>query len=333
MKNSLYILLYVLLLPAICGCEKVLYYNDDTENLVINGIACTDTTFMLSVAKSYNYWQMEKLPAMDFYRYEMRYRYNSEPGYTGNAVLDDAKVLLAINGSDPVPLRYSHSSFAYTCAYSPKPGDKLKVSIEAENYNAAGAEVQIPHPAHLDFVSVEKKYSKNTYNGPDSFSDSGATDTVAVITLKITDPGAEKNFYRLKVRGYSHNSNEGNQFVTDIFASDDVIFRDEQLSEPYRGWPANFSNIFTDQLFNGKEYVFTVESRLRSNIASQIKENTIVVELQTITKELYHYIKSTMLYRITDQDAYTEPIIIAGNIKDGLGILGGASTSRHVIHL
>ncbi|MFA7136482.1 MAG: DUF4249 family protein, partial [Bacteroidales bacterium] len=110
----------------------------------------------------------------------------------------------------------------------------------------------------------------------------------------------------------------------------DIIFKDEQLNKGYRGWPAYFSNIFSDHLFNGKDYEFIVESRLRKGDEGT---NYIVVELQSITKELYYYLKSIMLYRITEQDAYTEPISIYSNIEDGWGILGAVSSDTHYLRL
>lgn len=116
----------------------------------------------------------------------------------------------------------------------------------------------------------------------------------------------------------------------DIFSSADIIFKDEQLTKENRGWPAYFSNVFSDQLFNGREYEFTVESRLRKGTAGS---NYVVVELQSITGDLYSYLKSVMLYRITPQDSYTEPIMIYSNIEGGWGIFGGVSTDRHIISL
>ncbi|MDD4657239.1 MAG: DUF4249 family protein, partial [Bacteroidales bacterium] len=46
-----------------------------------------------------------------------------------------------------------------------------------------------------------------------------------------------------------------------------------------------------------------------------------------------YYLKSTMLYRITEQDAYTEPISIYSNIEDGWGILGAVSSDTHYLRL
>ncbi len=319
-----------------CSCEKILYYNDDdtVDELTINSIACADTVFSVSVSKVYNYWEMSMLPAMDYWYYEMNYPYGSEPAYTGDAVLKNAHVSLVVNKDEHIPLEYDYKTYSYRGDYIPKERDELKLSIEADGYAPVEAQVQIPKHSKIEVVSCEKKYSKYPIPSLSNIiTDWSFIDSVAIITLKINDPGAERNYYRLKVRAANESFYMGDGYsyaVTDIFTSDDIIFKDDQLYKDYKGWPAGFSNIFTDDIFDGEEYVFTVESRLRSG---NLNNPYVVVELQSITKELYYYLKSTMLYRITEQDAYTEPIIIASNVKNGLGIFGAVSSDRHVIYL
>jgi hypothetical protein len=61
------------------------------------------------------------------------------------------------------------------------------------------------------------------------------------------------------------------------------------------------------------------------------EQTKLIVELQSITKELYFYLKSLMVYSITPQDEYTEAIQIYSNVTDGWGIVGAVNTDRHVI--
>ena len=57
----------------------------------------------------------------------------------------------------------------------------------------------------------------------------------------------------------------------------------------------------------------------------------VVVELQSLTPDLYHYLKSTMLYRTLDMDSYTEAVQIHSNVSGGWGIVGGLAGDRHVV--
>lgn len=259
---------------------------------------------------------------LGFSRYGYRLKIASD-------IIKDADVFLTVNGNYHGQMVYDEFTYTYKSSYVPKEGDKLCMRVETDSFPAAESEIHIPYGRKMQLVSWEKVYSSNKDRVvEDQMYDYMGQDTVVRITLRIMDPEVVQDYYRLKVRGYALSSYSDGSVAyihNDIYTSADIIFKDEQLNKGYRGWPAYFSNVFPDQLFNGKEYEFTVESRLRKGDAGT---NYIVVELQSITKELYYYLKSAMLYRITDQDAYTEPIMIYSNIDDGWGILGGVSSCR-----
>ena len=71
----------------------------------------------------------------------------------------------------------------------------------------------------------------------------------------------------------------------------------------------------------------TIESRLRQGTSRRIE-----VELQSLTRDFYYYVKSCELYRITEQDDYSEPIQIHSNVTDGWGIFGGTASDGFVLH-
>lgn len=133
------------------------------------------------------------------------------------------------------------------------------------------------------------------------------------------------------MRSIAHDKRAGSSETilqySDIYTSSDVIFMDEQLTQSYGGWAAHFSNIFDDHLFDDKEYTFSVETHLRYGECPHE-----VIGLQPIKRDLCYYLKSMMVYRITDQDAYTEAIQIYCNINNGWGILGGLSTEKHIVY-
>ena len=95
----------------------------------------------------------------------------------------------------------------------------------------------------------------------------------------------------------------------------------------YGDWQAGFSNVFDDHLFDGQEYTFTVESRKRNG-----DNPHVILELQTISQDLYYFLKSYLVFRISTDDVYMTPIGLYSNIKDGWGILGSLSYDRHIIY-
>jgi len=330
--------IYILpLLLSMAGCEKIIEFDQGNiliDGITINALAVSDTVFTASISKAFPFYSMKALEGDVFWIYDGSLEGQYEQLYKDSALIKDAIVQLSVNDTQQYKMTYDSDTYTYKSTYIPKGGDRLMMSVESIDFPIAKSEIQIPHSQKIEIISYEKTYSPNNDRivEGDMFDYMGQ-DTIARITLKIYDPAQSQNFYRLKVRGYALSYYDNGDLAymhNDIYTSEDAIFKDVQLDKGYRGWPAYFSNVFSDQLFNGKEYEFTVESRLRKGDPGT---NHMVVELQSITKELYYYLKSTMLYRITPQDAYTEPILIYSNIENGWGILGGVNTDRHVILL
>lgn len=318
-------------------CEEIVEFNNDSTlvgGITINALAVGDTIFSASVSKSYPFYKMDVMSGDVFWMYEGSQMEQYDKFFKDSAVIKDAVIQLSVNGTAQYTMNYDKETLTYKSTYIPQAGDKITMRVESPFLPPAISETKMPELPKIKVVSWEKVYSVNNSDiTEDGMYDHLGKDTVARITLRIADPENERNFYRLKVRGYAMSSYSDGEVVymhNDIFNSADVIFKDEQLTKEYRGWPAYFSNVFSDRLFNGAEYEFIVESRLRKGAKGS---NYIVVELQAITRELYNYLKSVMLYRVTPQDAYTEPIMIYSNINNGWGILGGVSTDRHVIML
>lgn len=316
------------LLALSTGCEHIIEFDEyDTQSnrITINALAAADTIFTAAISKAYPFQEMNSKDYYDGLPYWLFERYQ-EGNYENDAVLVDAKVKVLVNGTQEYAMQYDTAHCNYRSDYVPQTGDCLKLIVDAADYPTASAEVEIPSYQQLEILDCRKFYSPQTPNG--DFPDSGAKDTIASITMRLTDPGSERNYYRLNVRsvGIGAFCQYG-----DIYSSTDAIFKDDQLVEGTRGWPAYFSNIFTDRLFNGKQYTFTVESRLRKVLYNDATYNYIIVELQSLTHDLYYYLQSLMYYRITDQDSYSEAVQIYSNVENGFGILGGVNSEKLII--
>lgn len=331
----------LLILPLVLlffSCEVVLDYDKGNviiDGVTVNALAVSDTVFTATISKSYPFYRLDAIVNSDeFFRYEGAQFNQFDDFFKDSAVVKDAFVELTVNDVYTYRMTYDPQTLAYSSSYIPQEGDKVVMSVQTKEFPEAKSDIHIPVSQKIKIVSWEKVYSPN-YDRivADDFYDYPGKDTVARITLRISDPANEKNFYMLKVRGGATASlSDGTPYYyyNDIFTSSDIIFSDQQLVKGYRGWPAYFSNVFSDHFFNGQEYEFTVESRLRKFADGK---NYVIVELQSINEEFYNYLKSTMLYRISDQDSYSEPIIIYSNVEDGWGIFGGVSTDRHVVYL
>lgn len=342
MKNAIKNIYAVLSVAAtitllMCGCEKVIRVDGENlknaEGITLSALATTDTNLMISVSRAYLFSDIPPIFYEDFYHYE---KGGPDSFYFKIAVLPDAELKVTVNDRD-CPMRYDPKNYCFTSDYRPAAGDRITIRAKAKDLTDASAEAVVPEPQKIEVVKCEKFYDKNRiFFDDETLTDFGGEDTVARITLRISDPGNEHNYYRLVVRSIAHDTfydkihdvTRDVYRATDIFTSSDIIFKDQRLVKGYSGWKAYFSNVFEDSMFNGKEYEFDVETRMRFGDNPRVE-----IELQSITPDLYHYLRALMLYRITDQDSYTEAIQIHSNVDNGFGILGAAGTERHIVDL
>lgn len=307
------------------GCEKILEFEGEiTEpKIVITALANPDTLFSVRIAHStfFTYVSPEDQDAI----------IDGVPvSADERAIIKDAGVSCTVNGTQTFSMPYNPDTKSHESGYRPLPGDRITLNVAAEGYADAGAEVEMPARVRLEILGKEVLYSKVSVVY-DEWVESGL-DTIMRIRMKLVDPPGVANYYRLKVRSMADytavtpdETIEG-YLQNDVFTSSDVIFQDERLVKRYGGWPAGFSNVFDDHLFDGKEYECFVETRMPGE-----NNPRVVVELQSITRDFYNYLKSVMLYRITDRDSYTESIQIYSNVDGGYGILGGLSGEKSTL--
>lgn len=313
----------LLLLPLLYGCERILDFNGSSEEyncICANALAVPGREFTVAVSRTFLFTDVPSLEIYDNYH---DYLMHPESFYEEKALLPGADVRLTVNGQQEYALSYNEESHSFGCGYVPEKGDMLSLYIQSEGFPSISAETVVPSPQRLEVLESKKYYNKAEAS---SEAWDSAPDTLMRLTLRIHDPAGEQNYYRLKVRSVGWMAEQGAWRYSDIYTSSDVLFMDNSLAEAFGGWPAYFSNVFDDRLFDGQSYTFNVETRMRYG-----DDPHVVVELQSLTPDLYHYLKSTMLYRTLDMDSYTEAVQIYSNVSGGWGIVGGLAGGRHVV--
>lgn len=335
-----YIIRYVFaattLLMVLTSCEKVLQFAESTDDvLTLNAVATPDTVLMVSVSKTSSLngkpRQYQYLDFYDYYQHIDTLYYDQVP--------KDAIVTYTVNdGEKSGNMEYDDDTHKYISDYRPRPGDNISISadylekLSQKKFSAHGS-VSVPASAP-QFEVVSKvtyyEYLDKGYLDPTGEYDIYATDSVMEITLNLKDTPGVSNYYRLRIRGIAETKNldgEQTSYVTDIFTTSDVLLQDRTLTEAFGNWPAYFTNIFDDHLFSNGEYTITVKSRMRSGTNPRV-----LVEYQSITRELYYYLRSVYQYRIHTEDVFYDPISIYTNVDDGWGILGGITSSRVMLY-
>ncbi len=356
MKTKLYaILTFSLILTA---CEKeVEFQAPDVEaasNVTLNAIAIEGEPLRVYLNKAYSVGQA---PLLNIgYEYALSKNdalvdYQTDDYYKKTAIRD-AEVQAIVNGQQTYTLALDSASSSYFCDFRPKVGDRIEVRAEGLH-----VETIVPPCPKIEILSHEV-LAENPYKLSNGLS--FETDTVMRITCRIPSANTGQ-YYRLRVRGERKVIIEDNWYwgeqavmkyayylMQDIYFSEDELFVDNRLSSNFGGWPAYFSDVFDKTHLNG-DHTFTIDSPKPAkyygsidyfagkdlNMIEQLDEPDVparvMVELQALSPELYHYLKSVELFRITESDAFSEPVQIYSNVQNGWGIFGALSYDRHFV--
>lgn len=368
MKALTYILL--LLSSAILwSCEVILDPSEkDSGNiLTINALVTNEAPLTVYVTRAYpisappvdnSELDYMYLPVL-FYRHQKDY-YNDE--------VKECRVSYQVNGGKMTEMRYDTASHGYVSEYRPSEGDCIRILATAGSRHAEST-VTLPPKSAVEVLGYEIKYSRRTDNSllPNSYY--GFLDSIMSIKLRISDvESSERNYYRLQVRAVSSmgehfyrqisdneeietltdeydwfedrvfpgtfyvsvKNNNDYYLMNDVFSSADPLLSDDHLDKGYPLWDAGMTNIFDNHLFRNGSYEVTVSSRLLVG-----SDRHVEIEMQSISKEYYHYLRAYYLYRISElyssQDYYSCDIHIPTNVEGGWGVVGAMTQGESII--
>lgn len=346
-KTLAYILTSLAILTA---CEKeVEFQSPDVgtiSDLTLNAIAVEGEPFKVYLNKAY---PVGKAPLLDIGSHfalltdEFVTDYLTDEYYRKTAVLD-AEVKAVVNGQQTYILTLATDGLGYECDYCPQAGDRIEVQAE-------GLYVETTVPARpMIEIQGHEILTENPYrlvNGMEY-----DTDTVMRITCHIPTTSS-RQYYRLRVRGEKKMFFDWGPMayykMQDIYFSDDELFVDNRLSTGFGGWSPHFSDVFDSSMLSVNGHTFTVDSPkpspkwlpepnasfsyevMKQQMLEPDVPARVMVELQSISPEYYRYLKSVELFRITESDAFSEPVQIYSNVQNGWGILGALSYDRHFV--
>lgn len=313
--------IYAIALAAVAvittGCERDLEFKSDEnvpENIALSVVADPDTTLEVMAARTYLFS-----------------RVNGD--YDPNEVFEKASslrfghVYFSVNGGTQTEMTYDGTKHRFLSDYRPKAGDRIEVTASAPDLPTVSGTTTVPQKPTIEILDI--KTTKLPFD-PASSSFYQYTNK-ADIRLRITDPTESGNYYRLIVQSYDKTSLlDGNNpsFYNNVYYSTDEIFKDTDIYAERGEWAQYFSDVFSDQKFNGTTHEFTITTKIAAN---KLEDARLTIDLQSITREMYFYLKSLMVYAVTPQDEYTEAIQIYSNVNEGWGIVGAANSDHHII--
>lgn len=257
--------------------------------------------------------------------------------------IENADISVLINGVLKEKMIYSASGI-YLANYKPVVGDIVRLEVKIPTKSDVSSETIIEPAIQLIALDTTKlytgKYPITSYNQI-TFKE----DTLGYymnydchFKLKFKDDGTKDNFYRLTVRSHTTFS-DGRESDEYFFVFDDIVSGNTSSSTvgPPTSLSSNQYNVFSDELFNGKEYPLTFY--ISNSIAKLLPEyeylqtqygdsgqKEIYVNLQSISKSYYLYLKSRDASSSSNA-VFAEPIQIHNNIVGGIGIFGSYTSN------
>ena len=335
------------------SCERTLDFvagDEDIGDLAIGAIAVTGSPLIVYVNNAIAVDKAQLTEYIGMGEDRIRYMKAGESidymqdTYFKKSAVKEAQVSVEVNGQLTYTLTFDESSYGYTSDYVPMEGDRIVMKVAAGGQELR-AETDVPSKPEIEILSHEV-LAENPYREVEGYM--FLTDTIMRITCRINGQQGQ-HYYRLRVRSerdvYGWWEGVGRYYgyqMQDVYFSDDEIFVDKRLSKGFGGWKPYFSNVFDDSLISTGGHTFTLDSPKmpRENYGSMTSLSNqeheplhpqVMVELQAVSPELYRYLKSAQLYRLTYNDAYAEPVQIYSNVQNGWGILGALSYDRHFV--
>lgn len=364
MKARNYILFILLALMG-TACERTLDFMEVEEtsvsDLTLNAIAVTGSPLKVFLSRTLPINKIPEVMHTDDITESGAYHHGRGStvyfdylfwDYYKETALYEAELKAVVNDTESYVFTLAPDSIGFNSDYVPREGDHIVLTAKYDNVEIQ-AEATVPMSPQIDILGKEE-LNTNPYREHDGMSFD--TDSLTRITCHINDRGGEQ-FYRLRVRDEksftigrktpeSPMTYYSGYAMQDVFFSTDALFVDNRLNSNFGGWPAYFSNIFDNTLLTN-DYIFTIDSPRHMDdktlgwtehytdykLGRHSNPPTVMVELQALTKDLYKYLKSMELYRLTSTDEYAEPVHIHSNVKNGWGIFGALSFDRHVLEL
>ena len=188
----------------------------------------------------------------------------------------------------------------------PLPGKKYELRASAPDYLPVTASDIAPQAVAITKVKVDT-ITKADYEELE-------------LTISFTDPPAPGSKYHINLWGWSGNENGGLEFNAVNFSSSDLLLSEGQAMD-MEFW--DNQAVFNDVILAGKQY------GLKLRISTYYAQQDLYVMLSTVSDAYYTYHKSFQKHQDTEENPFSEPVIVYNNVENGLGIFAGYSLYKY----
>ncbi len=327
MKINSFQLILAFLSLAFTSCETEIDFSgkDTSTLLVLNSIITPDSLIKVKVSES-------------------RFFLDNDSKF--NDVLN-ATVKIWVNDIEKPALLHKGEGL-YVSSYMPKAGDKIRITAKNDKYAEVRSFTEMLPAIPVSSIDTSSKiidrypvYINGSYGGSADTNDTIFNYNIDFkMKLHIKDPKEVDNYYRIIVKMVNYYSNGMNSVAAVFFNSDDPVFENTSEDGIFGGGSYGLYSVFSDALFNGKEYKLSISSNIYTSSLNSsgypddgntydnpyVVKKEFVFELQSISKSYYLYLKS----REAGSNVigfFSEPVQIYNNIEGGIGIFGNYNSS------
>ena len=290
-----YLTIVFLLILLVISCETIVDVElpKQEPSIVVNSICNPDKPWELNVSLSKGILDDGKIE-----------------------ILNKAKIEILDNGN-PVSTFNHYSNGTYkSLGAKPKTNVEYKLQVTSDKYGTVTSNCLIPEAVKIESISADTVLNK--YGNKE-----------LELSITFTDTPNKENFYSLSI---IHFGKEKYDRYPIYFTSRDLLIKDEENS--FEGTDKTFRGdeaFFDDSIIDGDKYKLKVLVGIHGIRYDETDRNKFEVVLNSLTKDYILYLKSKKLQRETRDNPFAEPVIVYSNIKNGLGIFAGYSSSKYLV--
>lgn len=297
MKKNTFLLILLMIVFSACEKNVIIEVPEKEPSLVVNSLLEKNQPITLTVGRSRHILAPDEFPSLP-----------------DNYLIKNAIPVIYQNGVAIDTLKYQ-PTYEYTTQRNTiiRDGFTYSIKVMAPGYKDVEASTNIPSQSMIAEIRWNRRVRTSSYGME-----------MDDIYLKLNDPGAEKNFYLIKI--FSPNYGGTNYAVSCVSTTDkDIEFTGEE-ADPLDNESCFDGNnlLMKDDNFNGavKQVKFSVGSDM---IDEQVNYNTgqvyrAYIKVYRITQEHFKFAKSTATYLNNDENPFAEPVNVFTNINGGYGI-------------
>jgi hypothetical protein len=218
-------------------------------------------------------------------------------------IIKNAKVQLLKNDQLFATIPYSTKQFYKLKLPKTKVIDQARyqLKISAAGYPEIHALQNMPAPVQIISTKHERFAAVD-----------GEGRKVDLITLEFQDPDYTQNYYA--VRAIFSSTPAEKNYVQ--------LFGKDEFSETFEN-----EVVLKDEAFNGKKYIWKIAADLPP------ASGKLTIQLHSISRDKYLYLKSTNLYESGEDNPFAEPVLLHSNIIGGFGIFSTEARSYFTLNI